>query len=89
MKLFFRLNSRFFSTSPKQYDFIVVGAGSGGLGGARRAALLGKKVALMENKKIGGTCVNLGCVPKKVMFNLTNYIEQREIFKDYGVEGTE
>ena len=62
-----------------------MGAGSGGLGGARRASLFGKKVALIENHKIGGTCVNVGCVPKKVMFNLTNYLEQREIFKDFGV----
>lgn len=58
------------------YDFLVIGAGSGGMGAARRAALYGKKVAMIENKVIGGTCVNVGCVPKKVMFNLANFLEE-------------
>ena len=51
----------------KTYDMIVIGAGSGGMGAGRRASLLGKKVAMIENRVIGGTCVNVGCVPKKVM----------------------
>jgi glutathione reductase (NADPH) len=68
---------------------IVIGAGSGGMGGGRRAALLGKKVAMIENRVIGGTCVNVGCVPKKVMYNLANFIEESHLMKDYGVEGTE
>jgi len=49
------------------YDLIAIGAGSGGLAVAETAAQLGKKVALIESKTIGGTCVNNGCVPKKVM----------------------
>ena len=69
------------------YDFLVIGAGSGGLGAARRAAMFGKKVAMIENKVIGGTCVNVGCVPKKVMFNLANYLEEAHVIKDYGVSG--
>ena len=73
----------------KVYDMIVIGAGSGGMGGGRRAALLGKKVAMIENRVIGGTCVNVGCVPKKVMFNLASFMEESHLFKDYGVEGTE
>ena len=76
-------------SSQKNYDYIVVGAGSGGLGSARRAALFGKKVAMIENKVIGGTCVNVGCVPKKVMFNLANYLEEAHVIADYGVSGVE
>ena len=73
----------------KQYDLIVIGVGSGGMGCGRRAAQFGKKVAMIENKVIGGTCVNVGCVPKKCMFNLASFLEEISLFKDYGVEGTE
>ena len=73
----------------KRYDMIVIGAGSGGMGGGRRAALLGKSVAMIENRVIGGTCVNVGCVPKKVWYNLASYLEEAHLMKDYGVEGTE
>ena len=71
------------------YDYIVIGAGSGGMAGSRRAAMLGKKVAVIENRVIGGTCVNVGCVPKKVMLNLASFLEEASLFKDYGVTGTE
>jgi glutathione reductase (NADPH) len=53
---------------PKQYDLIAIGAGSGGLAVAEKAAVLGRKVAIIESNRIGGTCVNHGCVPKKVMW---------------------
>jgi glutathione reductase (NADPH) len=53
----------------KEYDYIVIGGGSGGLASARRAAGHGARVALIEGQRLGGTCVNLGCVPKKVMWN--------------------
>ena len=72
-----------------QFDYIVIGAGSGGMGAARKAATFGKKVCMMENRVIGGTCVNVGCVPKKVMFNLANFIEEANVIKEYGVQGTE
>lgn len=58
------------------YDFIVIGGGSGGLSASKRAAQLGKKVALLDYVKpspagttwgLGGTCVNVGCIPKKMM----------------------
>lgn len=52
-----------------KFDFLVLGGGSGGLAAARRAASYGAKVALIESRQLGGTCVNLGCVPKKVMYN--------------------
>ncbi|AND79175.1 glutathione-disulfide reductase [Streptococcus pantholopis] len=52
----------------KAYDYIVIGGGSGGIASANRAAMHGAKVLLIEAKDIGGTCVNRGCVPKKVMW---------------------
>ncbi|WP_162011501.1 glutathione-disulfide reductase [Streptococcus sp. S784/96/1] len=52
----------------KQYDYIVIGGGSGGIASANRAAMYGAKVILFEGKEVGGTCVNVGCVPKKVMW---------------------
>jgi glutathione reductase (NADPH) len=51
------------------YDYLVIGGGSGGVSSAKRAAINhGKKVAVVEAKRMGGTCVNVGCVPKKLMF---------------------
>ena len=52
----------------KEYDSIVIGGGSGGIASANRAAMHGAKVILFEGKEVGGTCVNVGCVPKKVMW---------------------
>lgn len=77
------------SSIKQHYDFLIIGAGSGAMGAGRRAALFGKKVAMIENKVIGGTCVNVGCVPKKVMFNLANFLEEANVIKDYGVRGLE
>lgn len=61
--------SRSLSMSSEDYDFdyLVIGAGSGGIASARRAATYGAKVAVVEKARLGGTCVNVGCVPKKVM----------------------
>jgi glutathione reductase (NADPH) len=52
----------------KHYDLIAIGGGSGGVATANRAALYGRKVALIEAGRLGGTCVNVGCVPKKLMW---------------------
>ena len=52
----------------KHYDYIAIGGGSGGIASVNRAASCGKKCAIIEVKHLGGTCVNVGCVPKKVMF---------------------
>lgn len=57
------------SASSGAFDYLVIGGGSGGIASARRAAALGARVALIEAGRLGGTCVNVGCVPKKVMFN--------------------
>ena len=55
-----------------EFDLIVLGAGSGGLAAAKRAASYGAKVAIIEVNKIGGTCVIRGCVPKKLMVYAAN-----------------
>lgn len=49
----------------KHYDLLSIGGGSGGLSAAERAAMYGKKAAIVEMSKMGGTCVNVGCVPKR------------------------
>lgn len=53
----------------KEYDLVVIGGGSGGIAAANRAASYGARCALIESARLGGTCVNLGCVPKKIMWN--------------------
>lgn len=56
-------------TKPKNhFDYICIGGGSGGIASANRASRYGQKVAIVEAKAIGGTCVNVGCVPKKAMW---------------------
>lgn len=59
----------------KQYDYIVIGGGSGGIASANRAGMHGAKVLLLEGGEIGGTCVNVGCVPKKVMWQASTMME--------------
>ncbi|MEH6590394.1 MAG: glutathione-disulfide reductase [Halioglobus sp.] len=54
------------SSSDKDYDLFVIGAGSGGVRAARMAAGFGARVAVAEDRYMGGTCVNVGCVPKKL-----------------------
>ena len=68
-----------------KYDVIAIGGGSGGLAMVQRAAEYGKRCAVIEAGRLGGTCVNVGCVPKKVMLNLANFMEESHLFKDYGV----
>ena len=50
------------------YDFLAIGGGSGGIASAVRAAGHGARVAVVEHGRLGGTCVNVGCVPKKLMW---------------------
>ena len=56
-------------------DVVVVGGGSGGIAFAKRAASYGASVVIVEGKEFGGTCVNVGCVPKKIMFNASHVAE--------------
>lgn len=67
-----------------EFDLIVIGGGSGGLAAAQRAAEYGAKVALVESHRLGGTCVNVGCVPKKVMWNAADLAEGLRDAPDYG-----
>ena len=67
-----------------EFDLIVIGGGSGGLASAQRAAEYGKNVALIEKAPLGGTCVNVGCVPKKIMWYASHLAHQMEIAEDYG-----
>jgi glutathione reductase (NADPH) len=70
-----------------QCDLIVIGAGSGGLALARRAATLyHQKVVLVERNVIGGTCVNVGCVPKKIMFNAATIADYHIMAPCYGFD---
>ena len=70
------------------YDLIAIGAGSGGLSAAERAAEYGKKTAVIENQKLGGTCVNIGCVPKKVMWFASEIAEAMKTASGYGFDVT-
>lgn len=70
-----------------EYDYLVIGAGSGGIASARRAATYGAKVAVVEKARLGGTCVNVGCVPKKVMWNAASIAETLHDMKHYGFSG--
>ncbi|MBF0218849.1 MAG: glutathione-disulfide reductase [Gammaproteobacteria bacterium] len=68
----------------QHYDLIAIGGGSGGLSVAERAAMYGKKCAVIEKKKLGGTCVNVGCVPKKVMWNAASIADMLGHAAGYG-----
>lgn len=70
----------------QHYDLIAIGAGSGGLSIAERAAQHGARCAVIEQDKLGGTCVNVGCVPKKVMWNAAALAEALEDAAGYGFD---
>ncbi|MGL5358405.1 MAG: glutathione-disulfide reductase, partial [Shewanella sp.] len=71
----------------QHFDYICLGAGSGGIASANRAAMRGAKVLLIEASHVGGTCVNLGCVPKKVMWYGAHIAEAMHLYaKDYGFD---
>ena len=70
----------------KKYDLLVVGGGSGGLAHAQRAAEYGVNVAVVEHGPLGGTCVNVGCVPKKVMWYAAHYAQELKYAADYGYD---
>ena len=68
----------------RDYDFFVIGAGSGGVRAARMAATAGARVGIAENSRLGGTCVNVGCVPKKLMVYASHVSEEIEDAAGYG-----
>ncbi|MBL4900181.1 MAG: glutathione-disulfide reductase [Colwellia sp.] len=68
----------------QHFDYLAIGAGSGGIASANRAAKLGKKAAVIEAKYLGGTCVNVGCVPKKAMWYAGQISDALKYAHDYG-----
>ncbi len=69
---------------PFDYDLFVIGAGSGGVRASRIAASLGARVAVAEERYFGGTCVNVGCVPKKLFSYAAHYFDDFEDSKGFG-----
>ena len=74
--------------SDQSFDLICVGGGSGGLACAQRAAEYGAKAAVIESHRLGGTCVNVGCIPKKVMWNAASVALSLADAHDYGFDVT-
>ena len=70
------------------YDLFVIGAGSGGVRAARMSAALGASVAIAEDRYLGGTCVNVGCVPKKLFVYGSHFKEDFEDASAYGWSGS-
>jgi glutathione reductase (NADPH) len=70
----------------KEFDLICLGGGSGGMAAATRAAQYGANIAVVEYQHLGGTCVNVGCVPKKVMFNASHIAQMMHKAQDYGFD---
>lgn len=68
------------------WDLVVIGGGSGGIASARRAAAHGARVALVEGGRLGGTCVNVGCVPKKICWSAALVAEHIEQAAGYGFD---
>jgi glutathione reductase (NADPH) len=68
------------------FDLISIGGGSGGLACAQRAAEFGAKTAVIEPRRLGGTCVNVGCVPKKIMWNAASVALSLQDASDYGFD---
>jgi glutathione reductase (NADPH) len=69
------------------FDYICIGGGSGGIASANRASRYGVKAAIIEAKDLGGTCVNVGCVPKKVMWHGAQVAEAINLYsEDYGFD---
>jgi dihydrolipoamide dehydrogenase len=72
--------------SSNDFDLVVLGAGTGGYTAAFRAAQLGLKVALVDQAKIGGTCLHIGCIPTKALLESAAFAERIRHAKDYGIE---
>jgi len=68
------------------FDYLAIGGGSGGIASVNRAAMYGQKCAIVEAKALGGTCVNVGCVPKKVMWFAGQVADTFKYAPDYGFD---
>ena len=71
------------------FDLIVIGAGSGGVRASRMAARTGARVAVVEAQALGGTCVNIGCVPKKLFYYGAEFSHDWKDAKNYGWDVTD
>ncbi|HEX9045042.1 MAG TPA: dihydrolipoyl dehydrogenase [Candidatus Limnocylindrales bacterium] len=71
--------------SSNSFDVVVLGAGTGGYSAAFRAAQLGLKVALVDEDKVGGTCLHRGCIPTKALLESAEMMNRARHLKDYGV----
>jgi len=72
----------------QHFELIAIGGGSGGLAVAEKAAMLGRKVAIIDPNPLGGTCVNNGCVPKKVMWYAASLARDIDAARDFGIPAT-
>lgn len=70
----------------KEFDVIVIGAGPGGYVSAIRAAQLGKRVAIVEKEKIGGACLNVGCIPSKTLLKHSEMVEEIQKANSWGIK---
>ena len=73
----------------KHYQLLAIGGGSGGIAAANRAARYGAKCAVVEGARLGGTCVNVGCVPKKIMWNAASVNHTLDRTAEYGISSGE
>ena len=72
--------------SSNDFDLVVLGAGTGGYTAAFRAAQLGLRVALVDEDKIGGTCLHRGCIPTKALLESAAFTERVRHAKDFGLK---
>ena len=70
----------------KSFDLIVIGAGPGGYVAAIRGAQLGLKVAIVERERLGGICLNWGCIPTKALLRSSEVFHLMERAKDFGLK---
>src|SRR6476469_5629954 len=71
--------------SSNDFDLVVLGAGTGGYAAAFRASQLGLKVALVDQDKLGGTCLHRGCIPTKALLESADFADRIRHAKDYGI----
>ena len=75
-------------TDSSGYDIVILGGGSGGYACALRAAELGKRVALIERGKVGGTCLHRGCIPTKALLHAAEIADHTRDSAAFGVQAT-
>jgi len=74
------------ATEQNQFDVLVLGAGVGGYPAAIRAAQLGARVAIVEKEYLGGTCLNVGCIPSKALIHIADTLRNFDLYEDFGIQ---